>query len=315
MPRRALRRPVRSGVMQAVGRRNRAAQGPSEPPISPPSQRGTPQVTAGVGRDTLIPLIPTRPNYQNMRREEGRTNIHVSDLLYKCARKIALAHRHEVRVVENPIFDSLSLTFRQGEAIHDHVRDVVAKEHPDQVYAIWKCRCGKSSYEGLLSVSQSRGECGTCGQIMDRHNERPVYNDEYNMVGSPDLLLYMQDAFYINEIKSMAARYWDDIARPVPEHMIQVLFYWWLMREEGKPLHDHVSILYVNKEYRPRNPYKEFTIKVADELHRLDDYIIEANAIKTAINGGPIPSRIICPTMNAPEAKKCELCSICFSMD
>lgn len=280
-----------------------------------PETSTLPEIFIGNGNNVMMPLLPNRPNYASLRKHKGTAYVHVSDLLNKCSRKVALAYVHDVDVVEMAIFDSLSLTFRQGEAIHDHVRDVVSKSHPHEVYADWSCRCGHTHFEGILSQSLQRKVCERCHTQADNHNEVPVHDDEYHIVGSPDLLLYRVDGFYITEIKSMAARYWDELEQPLPEHIIQVIFYWVLMRRAGKPLHDHVSILYVNKEFRPRNPYKEYTVFVPDMVDRLGIYFEEAAGIKSAIAGGPLPERTVCQSQNTKTAKECELCAICFSME
>lgn len=261
-------------------------------------------------------LLPNRPEYSKFRRKAGETYIHVSDLIYKCPRQVILAHKHEIALVEDPIFASQGLTFRMGEAVHDHVRDTICRHHPSEIYARWKCKCESSEFVGVLSASLKKPACTKCGTKMDQHNELPVYNDSINVVGSPDLLLRRSKAFYINEIKSIAARYWDELERPQPNHVIQVLFYWWLMREAGKSLHDHVSILYVCKDFRPRTPYKEYTLNAPVILDRLDPYLAEAQTIREGIHeDGALPVRTVCTTANTAAAKKCEVCSLCFSME
>jgi hypothetical protein len=276
---------------------------------------GDSEVIQGNGREVLMRMLPNRPEYSKFRRKAGETLIHVSDLIYKCPRKVILAHLHTIALVEEPIFASLGLTFRQGEAIHDHVRDTIGRHHPEQIYARWKCKCNASSFVGTLAKSLKKPVCEKCGTKVDHHNELQVINESINVVGSPDLLLLKNSAFYINEIKSIAARYWDDLERPQPNHIIQVLFYWWLMREAGKKLHDHVSVLYVCKDFRPRTPYKEFTMNAPEILDRLEPYIAEARVIKEGIhNEGDLPERSVCATEDSSEAKKCEVCSLCFSM-
>ena len=241
--------------MPATRRRRRAVATPAGPRGRTGSDNavsrrrgrdtGAPDIISGNGRDVLMRLLPTRPEYSKFRRKAGETYIHVSDLIYKCPRKVILAHLHKIALVEDPIFASLGLTFGIGEAIHDYVRDIVAKHHPEQIYARWKCKCEATEFIGLLSRALKKPPCEKCGTKLDNHNELAVTNDGINVVGSPDLLLYKQSAFYVNEIKSIAASYWDELERPQPNHIIQVLFYWWLLREQGKKLHSHVSILYV----------------------------------------------------------------------
>ena len=280
------------------------------------SHAGDPSVVEGNGREVLMQLLPNRPEYSKFRRKAGETYIHVSDLIYKCPRKVILAHLHTIALVEDPIFASLGITFAQGEAIHDFVRNIIGKHHPEQLYARWKCKCGASQFVGVLSRALKKPLCDKCDTMLDQHNELAITNDRINVVGSPDMLLLRRNAFYVNEIKSIAARYWDELERPNPQHIIQVLFYWYLLRESGKTLHDHVSILYACKDFRPRTPYKEFTLNAADAMERLEPYIAEALVIKDGIhNDGDMPDRTVCATEDSAEAKKCEVCSLCFSME
>lgn len=274
-------------------------------------------VIEGSGSEILIPMLPNRPEYRKLRRKSGETFIHVSDLIYKCPRKLILAHAHKIAMVEDPLFASQSLTFRMGEAIHDHVRDMIAKHNPDEIFARWKCTCGAKKHIGTLTKALKQGACDKCGTQLTNHNELEVYNSTLNVVGSPDLLIYRSRAFYINEVKSMAARYWDELERPQPDHIIQVLLYWYLMREAGKALHDHVSILYVCKDFRPRTPYKEYTLHAASLMDRLEPYLAEAQRIKAGIEGEgyPLPARTVCANESSGEAKKCEVCTMCFSME
>lgn len=308
----AVTRSAGGGADRAIARRRRARRGGEQ---EVPVGETPPRVVVGRGQEQLMPLIPSRPNYRKMRKHDDHAHIHVSDLLYKCGRRLALAHVYDIAIAEDPIFDSLSLTFRQGEAIHDHVRDVIAGKHPEKVWGKWTCPCEETSYEGVYAGALEHDECPSCGKKPLKHNEIPILNEEFNVIGSPDLELFWSNAFYITELKSMAARYWDELERPVPEHVIQVLMYWDLKRSAGYNLHDHVSILYVNKEYRPRNPYKEFTIYVPENLDRLASYYTEALAIKGAIEGGDLPERKVCSSPQSREAKKCEVCTLCFEVE
>lgn len=262
-----------------------------------------------------MPLIPQRPEFNKFREVEGETFIHVSDLLYKCGRKIALSKRFEIPVTENPIFASQGITFAIGNAIHDYIVDKVATAHHDVIFGRWACCCGHKHHVGLLSEARSHDNCPRCRKPMENYNEQSVINRDLNIIGSPDLQVLHDNAYTVGEIKSIAANRFEELSRPIPEHIIQVLFYWYLLREENRrSLHDHVSILYVNKEYRMTKPYKEFTINAPDSIHRLEPYIEMAQAIKEGIEGGELPARTQCATKSDKEAKKCEVCSLCFDI-
>ena len=152
--------------------------------------------------------------------------------------------------------------------------------------------------------------------MCNQYVEVPMLNDDLYLVGTPDVLLWRRavQAFQITELKSMAHDRWNELARPEPDHVLQALFYWYLMRGLGHPLTDTVSIFYATKSmvFRGR-PYKEFIVRPAEQLHRLEPYIESARALKLSREGGGPPSRS-CPTQDHPDAKKCEICAICFAM-
>lgn len=240
--------------------------------------------------------------------------IHVSDLIYKCTRKIALSHRLQQPIDPDPVFDSQGLTFAQGEAIHDYITDKIIRKHPDKIYGMWSCSCGTTTQEGLRSdVTDS---CNKCGTTLSKYGEIKLIDEELKITGSVDLSLLVRNSFLLTELKSMKHELWQELARPEGNHVIQILFYWYLARKLGLDLHDKVSVLYATKNYVFNNPYKEFVMCPSDELHKLDDYLEDARVLKAAIHdGGPLPPRLSCPTRNSPAAKDCQFCNVCFVME
>lgn len=245
---------------------------------------------------------------------EGQ-HLHVSDLIGKCVRKIALAHQLEQTVASEPVFDGQGLTFAMGDAVHDYIRDKIAERNPDKVYGMWQCVCKKHKTIGTLEEALSAGKCSKCRMHATSYNELTLRDDELMIVGNVDLTMRMGNgAFYLSEIKSMAKSYWVELTGVVPSHLIQILFYWFLAQRKGIKLVDQVSVLYALKEYSFKSPYKEYIIRPSEHLHRLDDYLEDAEAYADFLKGGPLPPRVICPSSSAPAAKKCQVCTVCFNL-
>lgn len=267
------------------------------------------------GEDDDTPVIQLlkgiRPTTQNFR---GGEHVHVSDVIGKCIRKIALMRRMKVRHAAETIMDGQGITFAIGEALHDFVKAKFIKGHPDKVWADWKCSCGETTYRGTYA-KRSPTVCPKCETAVDRHNEVPFINPDFMLKGNPDLLLWMDEygAFYIIEIKSMAAKMWTELERPVPDHTVQIALYWTILKRLGIPVVDRVSILYANKEFSFKFPYKEYMID--PQAVDLSPYIEDLEALKAADDGGPLPARVVCGTESAPEAKKCPVCVTCFGCD
>ncbi len=245
--------------------------------------------------------------------------LHVSDLLGKCVRKMVLSRRHSTPIRPQRLTASDEMTFAQGDAIHDKVKAMSTASSPAQVWGKWKCQCGNIFHDEPCTYAETDPTdiCEFCHTPTNVYEEVPMRDDDTMIVGTPDLLFYLAalEAFHITEIKSMADKEWQEIVRPKPEHVLQVLFYWYLMRKLGYRVTDMVSIFYVSKGYKfMGTPYKEFMFRPEDELHRLDIYLADAYATKASRLDptAALPSRI-CTGEFTVEAKKCELCTICFA--
>ena len=240
--------------------------------------------------------------------------IHVSDLIHKCSRKIALSKRLREPIDPEPLFDSNSLTYCQGHAIAEFIVKKIAHKAPRNAYGVWTCPCASEEIEGTKHAVKDI-VCDTCGHPLDIYKEIVIKDDELRLTGSIDLIFREDGAFVIVELKSIAKSYWEKLERPVPEHLIQVLIYWYLMQKAGKPLHDKIVILYAVKEMIFARPYKEFVVQPSKHLFRLDDYLEDAQTLKSALHdNGDLPPRLTCPSQDSPAAKKCQFRETCFQL-
>lgn len=240
--------------------------------------------------------------------------LHVSDLLGKCVRKIALSEKLKVSMPAGRISDSMALVHAQGHAIHDYVKQKIAKGHPGKMYGRWACLCGNTVTVPMIKNSIPNIACNNCGSVPYNYRELEVFDDEWMLVGSPDIVLYIDEweVYYPIEVKSINYEEWKDLARPKPDHVLQVLFYWLMMRRKGYSVPDQVSILYVSKGFIFKSPFKEFIVKPKEELSRLDPYIEEAIALKDMRSRGEVPPRTICSSLSSKDAKECHLAHPCF---
>lgn len=260
--------------------------------------------------DFVIDLLKAPPKRNFFR--EGKY-LHVSDLIYKCMRMVALSYRTDTKLVGDPLFDSTLTTFAQGDGIHDFVKSKARDVNPSAVYGVWSCVCEHTKVTGTYAEAKQADACVKCEKPLNQYEELTVYNDDAMLVGNIDLTFLIEGYLYICEIKSIKHEEWNTLERALPIHILQVLFYFWLARESGYSIHSQVSILYVTKNYVRGSPYKEIVLNAGDMLHRLDDYIEDAKALKASRSGGDLPIRT-CPKIDAPTAKRCELASLCFNM-
>jgi hypothetical protein len=210
------------------------------------------------------------------------------------------------------------LTFAQGDAIHDVLKANAVRAGSNAVWGGWSCKCKttKTPEPCLHSEVDKDRRCPACKGAIDVYQEVPIRNEEHEIVGNPDLILYLQgpDALHITELKSISHDAWKELARAQPDHVIQVLFYWFLMQEAGYRLTNRVSIMYATKGWQfSGSPTKEFVIDAQSQIHRLQPYLQDALAVKESRAGGQLPPRT-CANENTPDAKKCEVCRSCFGV-
>lgn len=255
----------------------------------------------------------------NVSREE-RTDkyLHVSDILNKCVRKRAL-HEYSAQPAPTRSLNFCDMvTFAQGDAIHDLVKALSRQSAPEYVWGKWSCKCGYCTHNEPCTLAETDTEetCPYCLSKVDVYQEVSFADDDWWVVGNPDLIFKMlrTDAYYATEIKSISEKQYDELKRPKPEHVLQLLFYWHLMRRKGMNMVDQASVFYVNKGWKfgGANMYKEFIINPGLEGHRLEPYIEDARAYKTYKLTGELPPRIQCASRGSPDAKKCHMVDLCF---
>ena len=245
--------------------------------------------------------------------------LHVSDLLHRCMRAFALQESLQQTPPAQQLRLADQLTYSQGDAIAAVIVSAVQGVASTALWGNWRCLCKRTQTTVPCTYAEvtAHAPCEHCLQPVDNYVEVPMFNEEYKIVGNPDILLYLAqfDAFHIVELKSITPNEFPDLVRAKPEHVLQAIFYWWLMHRLGYRLTTKVSITYLNKGHSFRgNPYKEFVIDVASQVSRLDMFLEEALALKAYREGrAAMPPRTRCNTPDDSQAKKCHVCQACFS--
>jgi hypothetical protein len=257
----------------------------------------------------VVTQLIMKPSSQGYRHGDY---VHVSDLVGKCLRKVAVSDKHHLPIPLESIWPSLRLTFAQGVAMADTMVEDAIRQAPDLVYARWSCQCGEVEDIGTHQDKFGRKECTDCLTATTKYNELTFRDEEYAVIGNCDLTLYFNDAFYINEIKSIAGEAWKTLEAPKPEHLLQAMFYWWLAKRNNLQLHDKISIIYASKAFVFGNPYKEFTVQPSKFMHRLEEYLEDAKALKEYKWGGKMPIKVECATIECTTAKNCHISGPCF---
>lgn len=269
------------------------------------------KVVKAESREVVIPHLHTNPEPQQFREGEY---MHASDLIYRCTRAMALSDKLRIPFTPEIVYDGRGLTFAQGRAIQDYVTSRLKTNAATKLYGQWRCFCGTRTHVGTFDTAKRLPPCEKCDGAVVHYHEIVIHNEMYKLVGAVDLLLIENGALYVIECKSINKKDWDELRRPIPDHAIQTLLYWFLLREAGYSLNEWASILYVVKEFKIGSPYKEFPINIEEQIHRLDDYLEDAKKLKAARKRKGLPPRITCATINSPAAKKCSFAVQCFAL-
>lgn len=244
--------------------------------------------------------------------------LHVSDLVYKCTRMIALSKELGQPIRGESIMDSRGVTFATGHAIQEYVTGRMKTNFPEMLWGNWSCRCG-DEMRGHVTWAEVQDEpaCHQCGSKIENYVETIWRSEDMKLTGAVDLMLKLPTGhLYPIEVKSIAGARFEDLTRPVPDHLIQALFYWHLIRENGFQVMDQLSILYVKKEFVFGNPYKELLVQPSNYENRITDFMDEARELKAYMTGGgPLPVRTTCSHPQASGARECPFALQCFAID
>lgn len=301
------------------GRRGRsgrpATQSRPEPKTAP--QRASDNRHAPLENDSPLKSILWRgPQLRNRRTGDY---LHVSDLVGKCIRQKALSQRLKVPLGIEELWDSQLITFDTGEAIG---RFIVTKltENDGRLYGHWRCNCividdAEPSIIGPMhrEDAEAHPPCDKCGANYVRYDELHLVCPEYRIQGHADVALWWQDKAYLGEVKSMAVNRWENLRAPLMDHIVQLLFYWWLCRRLQIPVHDVGSILYVSKDWQIGNPYKEYKIDFANQFDSVaGPFMEEVYQYLAFRENGTMPERSCCGQPTDDYAKNCPFVHQCF---
>ncbi len=186
----------------------------------------------------VIPLLEDT-SVPTMHR--GYEWIHVSDILYKCSRRVALHRYVSHSMPGGNLSEGQRITFGIGDKIHDMVKESIARSDPSRAFGTWKCHCGKESHTGVLTDALSKAPCVLCHTELTHYHEINITDESRSLVGGIDFLLYDNIAFYLVEIKSIkrsGTSSFEEVQatrRPLPMHSAQALIYWNMLYNAGWP--------------------------------------------------------------------------------
>jgi hypothetical protein len=197
-----------------------------------------------------------------------------------------------------------------GHAAAKQITEDVLKSS-DNVYGYWSCLCEETKYGPSLRAD-STGHCERCHQPVQQYKEMTFKNDDAMIVGSCDIAFMERREMVLTELKAISKTQFDKLEDAKPDHRMQLLMYAWLAMEGGYRVSRYGSVFYTRREWAPASPYKEFTVDLMAEIHRVEPLVAEARAIQRwKKEHDTLPGRI-CNSSTHPRAKQCALAAECF---
>lgn len=288
-----------------------STQPTSDQPPAPPAglRRAMPVIPDNYIKETLL-RKDTEPQ-QSRLNHPGYT--HVSSLINICVRQYVLAGRYEVQAVER-VTGGHRVMWKMGRAIEDHVRSqFIEGQGRTGIYGVWKCKCGNINHLGMFPSRT----CNSCGTEATRYFEPVLHDEENKIVGSPDITFLVGRFYFVPvEIKSMNKADWDALEAPLPDHVAQAAMYRRLYQRKGFTVHDNVKFIYVTKDFKYGDPYKEFQVDCTEPLivSMVEGMEAAAHSIKVSNEQRLLPPRSVCRSATNSRAKSCPCAHLCFSL-
>ncbi|QIG76124.1 hypothetical protein EVC24_103 [Rhizobium phage RHph_I4] len=297
----------------------RAAQGQYREQGGPTNDNG---LMPPRGLPPRMPILPDNYIKETVLRQDtapsaSRLNhpgyVHVSSLVGICARQYALAQRYQVEAVES-VTGGHRIMWKIGRAVEKHVRmQFIDGQGRQGIYGVWKCRCERIDHLGMFPART----CNYCEEQATRYFEPVLHDEENKIVGSPDLTFLVGRFYFVPvELKTMNKADWDKLEAPLPDHIAQASMYRYLYSLKGYLVHNNVKFVYVTKDFKWGDPYKEFQVDCTQEavVNTVAAMVDAARRIKSARDTRVLPNRSVCQTASNSRAKGCPVAHLCFSM-
>lgn len=264
--------------------------------------------------DLMRSVLDTQDRVPERTRSSIPGYMHVSSLVdMMCPRQYAILIRED-----RPVFRSVTgghrVMWNIGRGVESHIRTQYLRGVRRRgVFGRWTCPCGDADRKGFYAPDF---KCSTCSKTASIYKELTVFDPEAKIVGNPDLILEHQKRLVVVEVKSMSAKQWDELERPLGNHIFQAGMYRHLLTLEGYQTHTHVSILYCTKDFKWGSPYKEFHVDAStpERVRTFEAARDYARNLAAHAAAGTLPPRERCETTTSKQAQSCPVVASCFNL-
>lgn len=274
----------------------------------------------GIIADTLNQKV--RRMDRQLHDRDHIPRLHVSSLIksgsqdFFCAREFVLRYMERTEAGGGGTPPKFELLYAVGHFYGEHIVNEFLRRNPEwaqYAWGDWTCRCGHSKRERtLLPAGQL---CNKCGHPVDVYLEVDLFNPAKTVIGHADLIMCVDDHFYIYEFKSIdrADIVFDEINEPLGDHLIQASNYYYMLRAEGKKVSKRIRFVYVDRSMEglfTKLPFREVDAPAISK-RRLANFYRRAKLVHTSIKKGLLPERV-CEDISCARAKQCSKAISCF---
>ncbi len=283
-------------------------------------QPSMPDVTG----DMLKSMLDAKDRRPQKSRAGADDYTHVSTLTQGvCPRLVVISRLHDKATYE-AVTGGHRLMWKYGRVAEGHIRDQLTdgEAFGFRVYGRWSCACEATIHVGQRPKQDKK--CPKCETPTSIYHEQSFRNEQYKVVGNPDLGLFMGRYYIPVEIKSMTNAatkkgkgQWEALEAPLAEHVNQPVLYRELARLAGFSVHDKILMVYAAKEFRFGSPYKVFDVDVTTPPYQrmLAMSLEVASTIRDGIQSGKPPPRLaVCTSPTSAMSKSCDVCSTCWNL-
>jgi CRISPR/Cas system-associated exonuclease Cas4 (RecB family) len=255
-------------------------------------------------------VLDMRDGMPELQRTGQPGYVHLSELVKLCARQHCLMVDGGI-AREMVVVGAHRVMWKIGRAVENHVRNQLVDGIPSEVFGQWVCHCGHKQHTGHKPTNWN---CRFCGISPPQYRELPLFDHENGVVGNPDVILRHHERYVPIEIKSMVKHEWDELRRPLGNHIMQAAGYRRLLQVNNYPVHADVAMIYTAKDFAWGSPYKEFHVRITPSIeNQLDDLFAEARRVKEWGTTQQIPERVCCTHRTGRRAKECPVADRCFA--
>lgn len=241
----------------------------------------------------------------------GGDAVHLSSLVGDgafCPRATWLARRFKIQLHQSAS-GAQRVIWAMGRAAERHVRKQLLSRLKGAAYGRWHCNCVETETNGFQPPAEVK--CQHCRSPLHHYGE--LLLRWRGIVGSPDFVFVSGGRLVVVEIKSMNGRDFDALVAPLRSHVRQAQGYTAMLHfTSPHPVDLHPRILYVRKEFKVGDVYKEFSPSQSALPSHGD--LEQAFSDGEAAAGETLPPKLpVCGSCNSPRASKCPVLAHCFS--